>query len=642
MARIVGAPSVGVLEIDMTGTIVFANPSAAAIFGFSHPMPAGQTIDTLAHWNLPPSIIPFAATITNPLRAALAAMHPIVMHECRLDLAAGGVRTVTVMAMPIIGSEGRTVGAVACLYDLTAPRDPGTQPESEFHFRLMAETAPVMIWISGADKRCTYFNQTWLNFTGRTLEQEIGDGWTTGVHPDDFDFCFTTYFEAFDRRESFRMEYRLRRADGVYRWILDHGVPIYSDDGTFAGYIGSCIDIDDRIVADQKVQQLNATLEERVAERTAEAERRTAQVRTLAAELSQVEQRERNRLAKTLHDHVQQLLVSAKIRLNTAQATSSTDATRRALGEIDDLIGQSVDAMRALGADLASPVLHEAGFVAALNWLARWMDDTHGLRVNLRVETDLEPELHVQDFLFEAVREVLFNVARHAGCGRASLAVRSSSPAEISLTVSDFGVGFDPAILENYPRPDAGRGLFGIRERLQVFGGRLEIRSSPGKGTEARLVAPAWQPAKKPTASAPPFDLSAPPIKRAPAGRTRVLVVDDHGVMRAGLIGLIQSEPDIEVIGEAGDGQVAADLARQLRPDVIMMDISMPRMNGIDATRLIARELPDIAIIGLSMHEARDMADAMLAAGAATYLRKDGPTDALFAAIRRFGRSPIM
>ena len=118
--------------------------------------------------------------------------------------------------------------------------------EGEERFRTLADATPVLIWGSGTDKLCNYFNKQWLDFTGRTNEQEMGDGWTEGVHPDDLERCLETYVTAFDARTPFTMEYRLRRHDGEYRWVLDNGVPRFAPDGTFSGYIGSCIDITDR------------------------------------------------------------------------------------------------------------------------------------------------------------------------------------------------------------------------------------------------------------------------------------------------------------------------------------------------------------------------------------------------------------
>ncbi|RCJ22016.1 PAS domain-containing sensor histidine kinase [Nostoc minutum NIES-26] len=127
--------------------------------------------------------------------------------------------------------------------------------ESEERFHTMADTAPVMIWMSGLDKLCNYFNKGWLEFTGRTMEQELGNGWTQGVHPEDVERCLEIYYTAFDARQTFTMEYRLRRFDGEYRWILDTGTPRINADGSFAGYIGSGIDISDRKLAELTLQQ---------------------------------------------------------------------------------------------------------------------------------------------------------------------------------------------------------------------------------------------------------------------------------------------------------------------------------------------------------------------------------------------------
>ena len=124
----------------------------------------------------------------------------------------------------------------------------------ERFFRELADNAPVMIWRSGPDRLCDWFNKPWLDFVGRTMEQELGNGWAEGVHPDDFERCLKTYVGAFDARQPFSMMYRLRRADGTYREILDNGAPFYRG-GAFAGYFGSCIDVSDQQAAEAQLRQ---------------------------------------------------------------------------------------------------------------------------------------------------------------------------------------------------------------------------------------------------------------------------------------------------------------------------------------------------------------------------------------------------
>ncbi|GFE62658.1 PAS domain S-box protein [Geobacter sp. AOG2] len=122
-------------------------------------------------------------------------------------------------------------------------------------YRILVERAPIMIWRAGTDGLCNYFNQRWLEFTGRNMAQEQGNGWAEGVHPEDLDRCLEIYLDNFGKRLAFEMEYRLKRHDGVYRWILDRGTPFYLDDGEFGGYIGSCIDTTERVEARAAIRQ---------------------------------------------------------------------------------------------------------------------------------------------------------------------------------------------------------------------------------------------------------------------------------------------------------------------------------------------------------------------------------------------------
>jgi PAS domain S-box-containing protein len=139
---------------------------------------------------------------------------------------------------------------------------PGLEDDtSETNFRYLMNTAPVMVWVMGADKLCTFFNEPWLAFTGRSMEQELGHGWAEGIHPDDL-ACLDIGFGHVDRREPFQLDYRMRRADGEYRWLLDCGTPRFASDGTYVGYIGSCIDITDRKRAEAKARESERQLRE--------------------------------------------------------------------------------------------------------------------------------------------------------------------------------------------------------------------------------------------------------------------------------------------------------------------------------------------------------------------------------------------
>ncbi len=160
--------------------------------------------------------------------------------------------------------------------------------ESEARFRHLADTAPVMIWIAEPDLHCTYFNRPWLEFTGRTLEEESGHGWAEGVHADDRKRCWQRYTEAFRARQEFRLEYRLRRHDGQYRWVMDHGVPRFTPTGEFLGFIGACSDIHERREMEEALTQARAELETRVAERTRQLTRANAELRSEAVARKQL------------------------------------------------------------------------------------------------------------------------------------------------------------------------------------------------------------------------------------------------------------------------------------------------------------------------------------------------------------------
>lgn len=398
-------------------------------------------------------------------------------------------------------------------------------------------------------------------------------------------------------------------------WSL---TPLLNDNGSVEFLVFALEDVTERVRGEQELK------------------RRAEQLRALAGELTQTEQRERRRLAGILHDHLQQLLVGAKFR---AAVLARTPEVADAVTEIERLLSEAIAASRSLTAELSPPILHEAPLPAALEWLASSLADKHNLQVEFTADDRPLPLAEdVKILLFEAVRELLFNVVKHAGVLHAKVSVTRHGDDTARVVVADDGRGFDPGALQLAAHgPDGRFGLFSIRERLTWIGGLIAIDSAPGRGSRFTIDAPLAsrpQPALKPGADRhrPPRPIST---RKAPrAGRVRIMLADDHVVMREGLARLLGSEPDLEVVGEASDGLVAVDKARRLAPDIILMDLSMPNLNGIEATRIIRRDMPETSVIGLSMFEEGERAQAMLDAGASAYITKSGPADELLALIR--------
>jgi PAS domain S-box-containing protein len=373
-------------------------------------------------------------------------------------------------------------------------------------------------------------------------------------------------------------------------------------------------------------------------ERTIELEHRTAQLSRLASDLTLAEQHTREQLAKTLHDGLQQLLVGAALNLERhltreeQRGAGPDDLLVRAKGHLD----QASAAARSLSLELFPPALHLVGLPAALTWLAGRTRNQYGLVVQVTADPLANSDRKdVRTLLFESVRELLFNAVKHARVDRVTLDLSLDRDNALSITVADQGIGFDPgALAERGKVGKAGFGLFSIRERLTLLGGRFDIESAPGQGTRFRLVAPRGE---AQGAIDAPLHLSrvatGPAIDGAagfaPARPLRILIADDHAEVRRAFRELLQERPELHVVGEAADGLAAIATARELRPDIILMDISMPRMDGVEATRRIHAELPAIQILGLSTHVKIEDLHAIELVGAAGFFTKGVDTQRL-------------
>ena len=263
-ARIALASPDPIFAVDRGGRVTFWNDAMARLTGLPaakvHRKPLRECLPTMAASR---EEVHLAAALSGtPVRSTDPFFSP--PHE-------GEAQFLEAQYSPLRGEDGAVVGVCAVLHDVTeSHRAEELREESESRFRTMADGAPVLLWMSEPNALCTFFNQGWLDFTGRTMEMEWGNGWAEGVHPEDFQRCMTIYMNAFVDRREFRMEYRLRRADGQYRWILDTGRPRLAPDGTFEGYIGSCIDITEIRDAALALHKMNVELEDRVERRTAE------------------------------------------------------------------------------------------------------------------------------------------------------------------------------------------------------------------------------------------------------------------------------------------------------------------------------------------------------------------------------------
>jgi PAS domain S-box-containing protein len=246
LAAIVENSADAVFSKDLDGTIRSWNRGAERLYGYTRDEAVGQSVAML----IPADRAGEFAQIMSRLRSG-ENIEQLETGRIRKD---GQRVCVSLTASPVRDGNGKVVSASVISRDITErKRAEEALRRSEERFRLLADAAPVMIWMSGTDKSCTWFNKPWLDFVGRPIQQELGNGWTENIHADDSDRCLQTYNAAFDTRQPFSMEYRLRRYDGKYRWLLDNGVPLYGSDGGFTGYIGSCIDITERREAEESV-----------------------------------------------------------------------------------------------------------------------------------------------------------------------------------------------------------------------------------------------------------------------------------------------------------------------------------------------------------------------------------------------------
>jgi PAS domain S-box-containing protein len=333
--------------------------------------------------------------------------------------------------------------------------------ESEERFRLIANTAPVLIWMSDMDKLCTYFNEPWLEFTGKSLESQLGNGWANGVHPEDLERCLRIYTKAFDRRERFRMEYRLRRKDGDYRWVLDIGVPRFNQHRSFVGYIGSCIDVTER--------------------------KRSEEALSMTRRLIGAQEQERARIARELHHDIGQRV--ALLAFNLAELQQSPlklFEVQDRIGELEKETSEIATDIQTLSHQLHPLKLEYVNIAVAMRSFCQGFRKQTKVRIDFRSQdlpSPVPPDVSL--CLFRVLQESLHNSAKHSGVRHFEVRLWGTSD-EIHLTVKDSGAGFD----REAAKESRGLGLISMEERLRVLKGTFSIESQPQRGTKIHARVP--------------------------------------------------------------------------------------------------------------------------------------------------------
>jgi len=471
------------------------------------------------------------------------------------------------------------------------------------------------------------------------------------VHPDDHHRVQQAIAHALLEAGELGQEFRIVRPDGTIRWLAEKGLTLNDDHGNPRRRVGIHYDMTERKVVEEQLRWSAHELETRVAHRTGELVQSQARLRALANELNLAEQRERIRLATDLHDHLQQLLALGKLKLGQGKGAESVPPCIRVMEEVDDLLTQSLTYTRTLVAELSPPVLRDHGLAAGLKWLGEYMKK-HDMVVAVVVPEEDGVQLPKEQavLLFQCVRELLMNSWKYAGTGRASVRMYRRD-ACLCIEVSDEGRGFDWSASEA-AHPASGSstkfGLFSIRERMTALGGACAIVSASGKGTQATLTLPLGN-VRSPNVecsmlnvqlsekTAGPSTSSTLNIQhsKSSSSQIRVLLVDDHAMVRQGLKTMLEAYTDVEVVAEASDGEEALTAAEHHQPTVVVMDLNMPKMNGLEATARLKARYPDLAIIGLSINAGRENQDAMKKAGGAVLLTKEAAVDELYRTIQR-------
>lgn len=454
--------------------------------------------------------------------------------------------------------------------------------------------------------RCTFINRAAANMLGYTPDDLLGYPFHDRVHPEGDTSCgnqcvlLRTLFHGDSTR---LVEQLFRCQDGTVLEVECSAFPLAEATDT-TDFVLTFMDISER------------------KQRTKELLQYQERLQSLATQLSQADELVRQRLATELHDNLAQTLALCRMKL-VALSRTTMSPLAAGIAPVTELLKEVLTVTRQLMSDLRPPILgDDRDLAAAVHWVMAKLQ-RHGLTVC--VVDDGKRKLSDPDVLriaHQSLHELLLNVLKHAQVTEATVRLRRIG-GFLAIQVKDRGTGFKMEDTQA-PTREGGFGLFNLREQLRAIGGHIGVSSSPGRGARVTTLLPLRTRSVVTTQTGRQEDQTAAVTGGAEDRpmQIRILLVDDHQIMRQGLRSMLESEPGFEVAAEATDGEMAVECAASVRPDVILMDINMPKLNGVEPTRRIKQRFPDIAVIGLSMHEDPKLEQLMYEAGASAYLSK--------------------
>ncbi|WNM64070.1 PAS domain-containing protein [Candidatus Nitrospira neomarina] len=631
LASIVESSQDAIYSLNRAGMITSWNNGAEKMYGYA----ASEIVDQSFSILLPPES---RQDIFSDLAFLLNQTGATLQESLRMKRE-GVVFPVSLTISPILDVDGNLIGHSLIERDISEQKRIGEAlRSSESRHQAIWENSPTAKFVKDLNGTYQLINKRIETIFQMPREAILGKTDYELMNPADARRLRANDQEILDSRTPKEFEEQIELPDGVHTY-LSVKFPLYDAQGIPHAICGIATDITARKQAEQALQELNDSLEQRVSDRTRDLLVYQENLRAMTSELVVTEQRERRRLSTELHDYLAQLLVVCRMKLAQALNEWSMPALKTNLDEIDQILSDSLSYTRTLIAELSPSILYELGLVPALKWLGQQME-RHDLRVQVQ-HGDQAIELSEDQaiFVFQAVRELLFNIIKHSGVSEALVSLKRTASQELHVKVEDAGKGFHPSpISTDYSKP--GRfGLFSIRERTEALGGHFYIESAPGKGTQATLVVP-LQPVSPTVASNSDSKGIPKPLDPIAQGGSRkkvvrILLVDDHAMIREGIRTLLENHEDFVIVGEAKNGEEAIAVAQLVLPDVVIMDVNMPKMNGIEATKWLTRKHPSIRVIGLSVHEDKQIEKMLLEAGAATYVTKGSVASQLVEAIRQ-------